>query len=140
MMQRYRYTLAVLVMSCYLLGSSTLVHAASMQLTHLGVSPTAMTDQSVVSDCGMQMADQSEQSLPDDCFERCFGSYDELFATKLTYVESTTHIPIPFIEVVTSGDREKLFCQLALPPPDDRQLIVSTQTPYFSHHDTTKRE
>lgn len=120
---------------CYIFGSSVFSHVQSMNL--LQPADTIM----VMSDCGMMMEHPVDGELPEgDCFESCFGDYDDLWSNEIVVEDKVcAHRMYHSLHLDhTVGDVET--CYLSQAPPDDRCSYKSVQTPYFSHTTTTKLE
>ena len=94
----------------------------------------------VMSDCGMMMAASSDEwEVNYNCFEKCFGDYDDFSNTEITHtIEYKYFTTTSDFFCCDARSLESLTNNQSHAPPDERCLTNSKQTPYFSHKDITQ--
>jgi hypothetical protein len=87
----------------------------------------------------MMKASADNTKIDGNCFEKCFWAYDDI---------SRVTVDIPSNYKCYTHTNELLYCDdkngdsvannPSQAPPDDRWLVYSNNTPYFSHKDMTQ--
>ena len=126
---------SALCILCYLISGNIFVHASSMNLMHAGEWVTEM----VMWDCGMVMSVSTDGAeTNNDCFEKCFGVYDDISHNDISLVSTYKHSTTTSDFFCCSTNLENFVNHPLHAPPDERCLQNSKHTPYFSHKDTTQ--
>lgn len=158
-----KYAWVLLVMICYLLWSSSLSHAISMNImqqplettnNHIHNTTQWSTDknqsQSTNSDC--RIAEKSQTSQQENlqnnnkhdnqhCFDKCFWVYDTLSSKVISFTQSSKlHNTVYHFDTSLDMSQSSSDTGIVTSPPDDRCIIKGKKTPHFSHKNTTKRE
>lgn len=132
----WKKTLSRCFLFCYLISGSIFSHVASMDMS------ISTEVEMVMSDCGMMMpASSSTNDMQHDCFEKCFGGYDEVFVSFRSVDEENVWASVR-TDIYCCDSKEVIDGETFYvdDPPDERCLVYSKALPYFSHSDTTKIE